>query len=98
MSALKGYEIVAVQQDAAIMPGEVLLVECPCRQGKVLIGGGADAQSTPPGSAANYTLKSSFPINNPGAQKWAAVWTNATPENIRQVVAFTVYAICVDES
>ena len=95
---LKGYEIALVQKTAAIKPGEILFLECPCPEGKVLIGGGADTQDLPPGSAANYTLKSSWPINVPGEQqRWGAMWTNATPETHPQVVFFTVYAICVDE-
>jgi hypothetical protein len=94
MSSLKGYEIVAVQKIAAIPPGEILFLECECPRGKSLLGGGAHVQDLPPGSAANYTLKSSFPITIPSQQKWAAVWTNATEVAHPQVVTFTVWAIC----
>lgn len=97
MSQLRGYQVAAVQQHAAIKPGEILFLECPCPKGKIIIGGGANAQVLPPGSAANYTLKSSTLINIPGDQKWMAVWTNATAEDHPQVVTFTVIAICIDE-
>ena len=96
MSQLRGYEVVAVQKHAAIKPGRILFLECPCPKGKIIIGGGANAQDLPPGSAANYTLKSSMLINIPGKQKWGAVWTNATPVAHPQVVTFTVVAICID--
>jgi hypothetical protein len=97
MSQLRGYEIVAVQKDATIKPGEILFVECPVPAGKILIGGGANVQDLP-GSPALYTLTSSFPINIPGNQKWGAVWTNPTETNNPQVVAFTVTAICIDQN
>ena len=96
MSQLRGYEVVAVKKDAAIAPGEIVVVECPCPKGKIIIGGGADAQSLPPGSAANYTLKSSTILNIPGDQKWEAVWTNTTTDTNPQVVTFIVFAICID--
>jgi len=96
MSQLRGYEVVAVQKNAAVNPGEIVVVDCPCPKGKIIIGGGADAQSLPPGSAANYTLKSSAILNIPGDQKWQAVWTNATPETNPQVVTFIAFAICID--
>jgi hypothetical protein len=96
MSQLRGYEVVAVQKNAAVNPGEVVVVDCPCPQGKIIIGGGADAQVLPPGSAANYTLKSSTILNIPGDQKWEAVWTNSTQETNPQVVTFMVFAICID--
>ncbi len=94
---LKGYEVAVAGKSAALKPGEELFVECPCPDGKVLIGGGAEVQWLPPGNAANYTLKSSHPISIPGErQRWGAVWTNATSETHPQVLVFTVYAICVD--
>jgi len=96
MSQLRGYEVVAVKKDAAINPGEIVVVDCPCPKGKIIIGGGADAQSLPPDAAANYTLKSSTILNIPGDQKWEAVWTNTTSDTNRQVVTFTVFAICID--
>lgn len=96
MSQLRGYEVVAVQKNAAVNPGEIVVVVCPCPKGKIIIGGGANVQTLPPGSAANYTLKSSTIVNIPGDQKWEAVWTNATQETNPQVVTFTVVAICID--
>lgn len=96
LSQLRGYEVIAIQKNAAVNPGEIVVVGCPCPKGKIIIGGGADAQSLPPGSAANYTLKSSTIVNIPGDQKWEAVWTNATQETNPQVVTFTVFAICID--
>ena len=98
MSQLRGYEVVAMQKSAAIKPGDVLVVDCPCPKGKIIIGGGADAQVLPIGSAANYTLKSSTILNIPNDLKWEAIWTNATDETNAQVVSFTVFAICIDEN
>ena len=34
MSQLRGYEVVAVKKDAAIAPGEIVVVDCPCPKGK----------------------------------------------------------------
>ncbi len=97
--AIAGYEIVAQQQIAAIPPGQALRVEVLCPGGKNVIGGGGHAQWTPPGSAANYTLKSSSvakltPEAPRTATGWAAVWTNDTTVDHPQVVTFTVEAIC----
>jgi hypothetical protein len=96
MSQLRGYEVVAVQKNAAVSPGEIVVVDCPCPKRKIIIGGGADVQALPPGSSANYTLKSSTILNIPGDQKWEAIWTNATHETNPQVVTFIVFAICID--
>jgi hypothetical protein len=99
--AIGGYEIVARQQSAALAPGEALRVEVLCPEGKHVIGGGGDAQWTPPGSAVNYTLKSSGVAGLTPAEQaprtatgWAAVFTNATELTHPQVVTFTVEAIC----
>lgn len=97
IESFHGRIVVATQQSAILAPGEELFLECPCPAGKVLIGGGANVQSLPIGSAANCTLKSSWPINVPGNERWGAVWTNATTFSHPQVVTFTVFAICVDQ-
>jgi hypothetical protein len=34
VSQLRGYEVVAVKKDAAIAPGEIVVVDCPCPKGK----------------------------------------------------------------
>jgi hypothetical protein len=77
-------------------PGEELFVECPCPDGKVLIGAEPKFNGCRP-EMQQITLKSSHPISIPGErQRWGAVWTNATSETHPQVLVFTVYAICVD--
>jgi len=97
---IRGYEVVAAQQHAAILPGEALRLEVLCPEGKHAIGGGGRAQSTPIGSSANYTLKTSEAANlTPGgsprtATGWSAIWTNSTDLAHPQVVTFTVQAVC----
>ena len=66
-------------------------------RGTRFLGGGAECQALPPGSAANYTLKSSFPVTDGNARKWMAVWTNATNVNHPQVVQFTTCLICANK-
>jgi hypothetical protein len=97
---LRNYEIVVAQQHAAISPGEVLRLEVLCPGGKHAIGGGGRVQSTPVGTSANYTLKTTEPAKlTPGgstrtATGWSAIWTNSTDLDHPQVVTFTVHAVC----
>ena len=92
---IKGYDIVAVQQYAKILPGEILPLYVDCPNGKVILGGGAESQFVPGDSP--YSLKSSWPIRvSTGGSKWGAVWTNTTNYVPTTAMAFTVYVIVAD--
>ena len=95
--AIPGYKVLVKTVSAKINPDEILVVEVPCPRNKVILGGGAECQALPPGSAANYTLRSSFPVTDGNARKWMAVWTNATNVNHPQVVQFTTCLICANK-
>lgn len=93
---IRGYEIIAEQKIGIIQPGEILDVEVPCPKGKVILGGGAHCQDYV-GSATNYVLRSSYPVEmTDGTKKWIAVWTNTYSSVKPQVLQFTAYLICAD--
>lgn len=82
----------ACQVNISIETHKSKLISCPVPDDKLLIGGGAYVQD----SDVHYLLRASFPIDDGVHQKWGAIWTNPTDVDNRQVVSFTVHAICVD--